>query len=70
MDESEWLNNMGCPASYWQIKLDLQLFYKIDMVQVKKEAVERFNQRGSHALCHYVVKHNKVSTPQGMFHLT
>jgi len=52
---------MNCPSSYRQIREDLSVFDKVDMRVVAKEAVSRFNQRGQHSLCHYVVKDNKVA---------
>lgn len=58
----EWLSAMECPSSYSQIKRDLSLFPSVDMTTVAKEAIERFNQKGRHSLCHYVVKDNKVGT--------
>ncbi|ELT95788.1 hypothetical protein CAPTEDRAFT_221044 [Capitella teleta] len=56
----DWMKRMNCPAGYRQIKQDLSIFGDIDMKAVKQEAVERFNQRGRHALCHYVVKNNQI----------
>ena len=58
---SQWLKDMGCPGNYKQIKYDLSLFRSIDMEVVAEEAVSRFNQKGRHSLCHYVVKDNKVN---------
>lgn len=55
-----WMHEMSCPNNYRQIKQDLSIFKEVDMKLVREEAVLRFNQRGSHALCHYVVKNNKV----------
>ncbi|CAL1538654.1 unnamed protein product [Lymnaea stagnalis] len=57
----EWAQAVGCPATYPQIQQDLQHFRSVDMTKVAKEAVERFNQRGQHSLCHYKVIANKVS---------
>ena len=56
----DWLEAMQCPASYRQIKQDLSIFRSVDMEKVSRQAVDRFNQRGSHSLCHYVIKDNKV----------
>ncbi|KAI0214981.1 Protein O-glucosyltransferase 2 [Lamellibrachia satsuma] len=56
----DWLKVMQCPASYRQIKEDLSIFQVVDMEAVAAQAVARFNQRGSHSLCHYVVKDNKI----------
>ena len=57
---SKWLKDMECPKSYSQIKQDLSIFQNIDMAHVENEAIARFNQRGAHSLCHYVIKDNKV----------
>jgi len=51
---------MQCPSSYDQITQDLSQFDKINMTKVAKSAMDRFSSRGSHSLCHYVVKDNKV----------
>ena len=52
---------MGCDRyTYTQIENDLKLFPKVDMTIVEKEVVQRFNLKGAHSLCHYVVKDNKV----------
>ena len=55
-----WLKNMQCPSSYKQIKQDLSIFPEVNMEEVEKQAVSRFNQRGAHSMCHYVIKDNKV----------
>jgi len=55
-----WLNTMDCPASYPQIKRDLSVFPSINMSESVDEAVARFNQKGAHSLCHYVVQDNKI----------
>lgn len=57
---TKWLDAMSCPSGYRQIQEDLSIFDKIDMHAVTKEAVLRFNQRGQHSLCHYIIKDNKV----------
>ncbi|CAH1778700.1 unnamed protein product [Owenia fusiformis] len=59
-DFKEWYSTMKCQKSYKQIKNDLSIFSNIDMDIVSKEAVERFNQRGSHSLVHYAIINNKV----------
>ena len=52
---------MSCPDHYEQIASDLAQFPDvIDMATVVKDAVSRFNQAGSHSICHYVVKDNQV----------
>jgi len=58
---SKWMDTMRCPKNYKQIDLDLLPFPVVDMEQVEKEAVSRFSSRGSHSLCHYVIKDNKVT---------
>ena len=57
-----WLKNMNCPSSIRQIKLDLSIFNDIDMESVAADLVSRFNIRGSHSLCHYVIKENQVKS--------
>ena len=60
-DMEEWLEHMQCPQSYTQIENDLAIFNDtIDMKAVAQQAVARFNRKGSHSLCHYVIKDNKV----------
>ena len=57
-----WYTALSCSSEYEQITRDLSKFPDlIDMSWVVKEAVSRFNQRGSHSMCHYVVKANEAS---------
>ncbi|GFO05906.1 kdel motif-containing protein 1, partial [Plakobranchus ocellatus] len=56
----QWAASIGCPATYKQIRLDLEPFKDIHMTKVAKEAVERFNQRGHHSICHYKIVKNKI----------
>ncbi|XP_014671234.1 PREDICTED: KDEL motif-containing protein 1-like isoform X2 [Priapulus caudatus] len=56
----KWYENMKCPDSYSQIESDLSVFNSVDMSKVVKEAVQRFNQAGTHSICHYAVVTNKV----------
>ena len=63
-----WLSTMECPTDgYPQITKDLAPFPRINMSEVASDAVARFNKRGSHSLCHYVVKDNKVGISPGMW---
>lgn len=57
---SKWLELMNCPSGYRQIQDDLSVFSMIDMKTVSKEIVQKFNQRGRHSLCHYVIKNNMI----------
>ena len=36
----------------------------VDMNKVEKETVSRFNLKGAHSLCHYVIKDNQVIVMQ------
>ena len=57
----EWLDQMSCPASIRQVHSDLSVFQKVDFKHVAEEVIRRFgNNPGSVAVCHYVVKDNKV----------
>ena len=57
---NNWLTSMKCPSSYRQITEDLAPFQSVDMNKVEKETVSRFNLKGAHSLCHYVIKDNQV----------
>ncbi|XP_055892569.1 protein O-glucosyltransferase 2-like [Biomphalaria glabrata] len=56
----QWAQFVGCPATYSQIREDLEIFKDLDMTKVAKEAVERYNRDGQHSLCHYKIVENKV----------
>ncbi|GFR82613.1 KDEL motif-containing protein 1 [Elysia marginata] len=56
----QWAASVGCQATYNQIRLDLEPFQDIQMSKVARQAVERFNQKGRHSICHYKVVENKV----------
>ena len=62
---SKWLSAMQCPTSYDQITRDLSQFDKINMTDVSKRALDRFNMPGAQSLCHYVIKDNKVRKISG-----
>ena len=55
-----WMKHMNCQQHYSQIKNDLSRYPAIDMNKLRQEYIQRFNNRGRHSLCHYVVKDNKV----------
>ena len=63
-NRTEWLNALECSSSSLtsQFKQDFKLFDKIDMKQVINKAKEKyFQHQQSYALCHYVIKNNKVT---------
>ncbi|KAK3085442.1 hypothetical protein FSP39_003355 [Pinctada imbricata] len=56
----KWYSIMDCPDSYSQIDLDLAQFKDVDVENVAKEAISRFNKAGMHSLSHYRIIDNKV----------
>lgn len=61
---SEWVSSLECSATYPQIEEDLKTFPSIDMSQVMKEALQRFNHPSSYSICHYSVISNQVRCRQ------
>ncbi|XP_035673489.1 protein O-glucosyltransferase 2-like [Branchiostoma floridae] len=57
-DHQKWEADMQCPSAFPQIERDLEIFPKINLNRVSKEAVDRFGTH--HSLCHYTVKDNKI----------
>ncbi|BFZ13095.1 hypothetical protein BsWGS_16134 [Bradybaena similaris] len=56
----EWAASVGCPVGYAQIEHDLDPFKSINMVQVAREAVEKFHHKGRRSICHYKIVSNQV----------
>ncbi|KAK3749514.1 hypothetical protein RRG08_043420 [Elysia crispata] len=56
----QWATSVGCAVTYNQIRLDLEPFKDINMAKVAREAVERFNNKGHHSICHYKIIDNKI----------
>ena len=60
---TQWFDSMECSSSLSlsQLRADLKPFDKIDMNEVINKAKEKyFPYRQSYAICHYVIKDNKV----------
>jgi hypothetical protein len=60
---TEWFNSLECSSllSTSQLREDLKFFDKIDMNKVINKAKEKyFQHQQTYALCHYVIKNNKV----------
>lgn len=56
----EWLLHTECPVVDPQITSDLARFGEIDMNQMLREALRRYDRPGSVSFCHYVVIKNKI----------
>lgn len=59
---TEWLERMGCPASYSQIDADFKTFPKINIKKIVSRFEEKIFRAGSVALCRYIIRDNKVSS--------
>ncbi|CAF0767144.1 unnamed protein product [Rotaria sordida] len=61
---TEWFNSLECSSSSLsisQLREDLKLFNKIDMNKIINKAKEKYFQYPqTYALCHYVIKNNKI----------
>lgn len=59
---TQWFDSFDCSESSSQLREDLKFFDKIDMKQVLEKAkIKYFQHTKSYALCHYVIKNNKVN---------
>jgi len=64
-DIAQWQEDMECAKSFGQIKRDFSQFpATLDMNAIVSEAISRFSDphkpSGSHSICHYVIKDNRV----------
>jgi hypothetical protein len=60
---TQWLDSLECSSSLSisQLREDFKLFKEIDMNKVIRKAKEKyFQHEKTYALCHYVIKNNKV----------
>ncbi len=60
---TDWFDAFECSSSSLgsQLNDDFKVFDKIDMTKVMNKAKEKyFQHQQSYALCHYVIKNNKV----------
>ena len=60
---TQWFESFECSASRSQLRTDMEIFKTIDMKQVLEKATRKYFQHPqTYALCHYVIKNNKVNT--------
>lgn len=56
----KWLLQTKCPTVDPQILKDLEQFREIDMKELLREALRRFDRPGSVSFCHYAIIKNKL----------
>ena len=60
---TQWFDSFECSTSRSQLRTDMEIFKTIDMKQVlEKATLKYFQHPQTYALCHYVIKNNKVNT--------
>ncbi|CAF1108853.1 unnamed protein product [Adineta ricciae] len=58
---TQWFDSFECSASRSQLRTDMKVFKTIDMKQVlEKATLKYFQHPQTYALCHYVIKNNKI----------
>jgi hypothetical protein len=61
-NRTQWLESLDC-SSMGSLRTNLRAFNQIDMKHVLNKANEKFfRHKYTYALCHYVIKDNRVST--------
>ncbi|ESO90993.1 hypothetical protein LOTGIDRAFT_217539 [Lottia gigantea] len=58
--KEKWSKALQCDKKYQQIDDDLALFKDIDMKEVTKTVLPKFDNPGAHSLCHYKIIDNKI----------
>lgn len=56
----QWIESLECPSSYFQIEKDLQPFKELDIDEILKNVLKRFNNPGAYSFCHYAVINNEI----------
>ncbi|XP_046990753.1 protein O-glucosyltransferase 2-like [Schistocerca americana] len=57
---SEWLTKFGCQREYEQITEDLKPFPNVNLTEVRRSILKKYDSPGSTSLCNYVIKDNEI----------